>query len=205
MPAQVITDFISYSRDDSEFDLRLAQDLKAAGANVWLDQLDIKPGRPWDNAIEDALIYNHAVDFNSRLDYSNAAPLYKRACDLGVALNSKTLGSYYGFGYGDHKEPQEAAILLQKSCIGNIPGGCQELGVLYKYGNGVAKDTKKAASLMQEACNGNDVDGCEALGLLYEYGDGATRDTGQAKTFYQKACNMGNQAACSQLKGAKFQ
>jgi TPR repeat protein len=48
--------FISYSREDSEFAFRLAQDLRAAGANVWLDQLDISPGRPWDNAIEDALM-----------------------------------------------------------------------------------------------------------------------------------------------------
>jgi hypothetical protein len=48
--------FVSYSRDDSEFALRLAQDLKAAGANVWLDQLELVPGRAWDNAIEDALL-----------------------------------------------------------------------------------------------------------------------------------------------------
>jgi hypothetical protein len=48
--------FISYSREDSDFALRLARDLKAAGAPVWLDQLDIHPGRPWDNAIEDALL-----------------------------------------------------------------------------------------------------------------------------------------------------
>jgi len=48
--------FISYSRDDSEFALRLAKDLKAAGASVWLDQLDIPFGGNWDNAIEDALI-----------------------------------------------------------------------------------------------------------------------------------------------------
>jgi TPR repeat protein len=47
--------FISYSRDDSEFALRLAQDLKEAGAKVWLDQLDIEPGTEWDNAIEEAL------------------------------------------------------------------------------------------------------------------------------------------------------
>ena len=52
-PAQ--SAFISYSRDDSEFALRLAQDLKAAAASVWLDQLDIRPGVMWDNAIEDAL------------------------------------------------------------------------------------------------------------------------------------------------------
>jgi hypothetical protein len=50
------TAFISYSREDSEFALRLAQDLKAAGAPVWLDQLDLKPGTSWDNSIEDALM-----------------------------------------------------------------------------------------------------------------------------------------------------
>jgi hypothetical protein len=48
--------FVSYSRADSEFALRLVGDLKSAGADVWLDQLDIEPGTPWDSAIEDALI-----------------------------------------------------------------------------------------------------------------------------------------------------
>jgi uncharacterized protein len=50
-----IAAFFSYSRDDSAFVVRLAADLKAAGANVWLDQLDIIPGQRWDRAIEDAL------------------------------------------------------------------------------------------------------------------------------------------------------
>jgi hypothetical protein len=47
--------FFSYSRADSSFVVQLAADLKAAGANVWLDQLDITPGQRWDSAIEDAL------------------------------------------------------------------------------------------------------------------------------------------------------
>jgi hypothetical protein len=55
-PAQEAAAFISYSRADSEFALRLAQDLKAAGAHVWLDQLDIHAGHEWDNAIEAALV-----------------------------------------------------------------------------------------------------------------------------------------------------
>lgn len=49
------TAFISYSREDSEFALRLAGDLKAAGAAVWLDQLDIEPGQRWARAVQDAL------------------------------------------------------------------------------------------------------------------------------------------------------
>ena len=49
------TIFFSYSRDDSEFVLTLAKNLRKAGANIWLDQLDIKPGTRWDKSIETAL------------------------------------------------------------------------------------------------------------------------------------------------------
>ncbi|PVD49469.1 hypothetical protein DC498_24950 [Terrimonas sp.] len=47
--------FISYSRVDTPFVLKLANDLKAAGVNIWLDQLNIQPGAHWDNEIEAAL------------------------------------------------------------------------------------------------------------------------------------------------------
>jgi hypothetical protein len=56
MPDQSSQAFFSYSREDSEFALLLAKDLKAAGAIVWLDQLDISPGQRWDRAVEDALL-----------------------------------------------------------------------------------------------------------------------------------------------------
>jgi TIR domain len=47
--------FLSYARADAEFVLRLAKDLRAGGAGVWVDQLDIAPGQRWDRAVEDAL------------------------------------------------------------------------------------------------------------------------------------------------------
>lgn len=47
--------FISYSRADSSFAIRLAKDLKSAGFNVWLDQLDIPTGARWDDEVETAL------------------------------------------------------------------------------------------------------------------------------------------------------
>jgi photosystem II stability/assembly factor-like uncharacterized protein len=53
--------FFSYSRNDSEFVLRLAEDLKAAGANVWLDQLDIEPGQRWARAVQEALVSSPRV------------------------------------------------------------------------------------------------------------------------------------------------
>jgi len=47
--------FVSYSRADTDFVLRLCQDLRAAGASIWLDQIDIHPGEEWDQAIERGL------------------------------------------------------------------------------------------------------------------------------------------------------
>lgn len=47
--------FFSYSRNDSEFVLKLATDLRTAGNDIWLDQLDIVAGKRWDAEIEKAL------------------------------------------------------------------------------------------------------------------------------------------------------
>lgn len=47
--------FFSYSRQDTAFALKLASDLRKNGAEVWLDQLDIKPGERWDQDVQTAL------------------------------------------------------------------------------------------------------------------------------------------------------
>lgn len=50
------TIFFSYSRQDSEkFALKLASDLREAGVNIWIDQLNIEVGPPWDRQIGKAL------------------------------------------------------------------------------------------------------------------------------------------------------
>ena len=45
-----IKNFFSYAREDSEFVLKLAKELRAVGVNLWLDQLDILGGQRWDPA-----------------------------------------------------------------------------------------------------------------------------------------------------------
>ncbi len=49
------TAFVSYSREDWVFVLRLAKDLKAKGAKVWMDKLDIRPGQTWADEIQVAV------------------------------------------------------------------------------------------------------------------------------------------------------
>lgn len=47
--------FFSYSRNDGKFALRLGEDLRKAGVDIWIDQIDIPPSEPWDEEIEKAL------------------------------------------------------------------------------------------------------------------------------------------------------
>src|SRR5687768_4383422 len=47
--------FFSYCRGDAKFALKLATDLKNAGINLWIDQLDIPPGVRWDAEVEKSL------------------------------------------------------------------------------------------------------------------------------------------------------
>lgn len=91
--------FFSYSREDSEFALRLAADLRAAGASVWIDQLDIEPGQLWDRAVQSALESSPSVliilspasvnsdnvmdEINFALDQKKALiPVLYRDCDI---------------------------------------------------------------------------------------------------------------------------
>ncbi len=55
MPIDPSTAFVSYSREDMEFAVRLAKDLKAKGASVWMDKIDIRPGQRWEAEIETAV------------------------------------------------------------------------------------------------------------------------------------------------------
>ena len=47
--------FLSYSRTDAEFAIKLANDIRSAGKKIWIDKLDIKPGKPWHKEIQNAL------------------------------------------------------------------------------------------------------------------------------------------------------
>ena len=47
--------FLSYSRANKDFAIKLAKELKSEGFYIWLDQLDIPAGARWDREVEKAL------------------------------------------------------------------------------------------------------------------------------------------------------
>ena len=54
-PSGAKSHFLSYSRADDQFALRLATDLRAQGVSIFVDQWDIRPSEHWDRAIERAV------------------------------------------------------------------------------------------------------------------------------------------------------
>jgi TIR domain len=102
-PKPIQLAFLSYAHEDAEFVLRLAKDLRAGGADVWIDQLDIKAGERWDRAVEDALakcpellviLSPAAVKSTNVMDEVSFAlgegktvlPVIRRACNIPFRL-----------------------------------------------------------------------------------------------------------------------
>jgi len=52
---KLLQTFISYSRINQQFAIKLACELKSAGFSIWMDQFDIPTGARWDDEIEKAL------------------------------------------------------------------------------------------------------------------------------------------------------
>jgi hypothetical protein len=103
MSVEEVKYFLSYTRQDSAFVLKLATELREAGVNLWLDQLDIVGGQRWDRAVEAALetcqgmiavLSPQALASNNVLDEVSYAldeekvviPILWRSCAIPVRL-----------------------------------------------------------------------------------------------------------------------
>jgi hypothetical protein len=95
--------FMSYSRLDQEFTLRLARELRNKGVPIWIDQLDIRAGLRWDREIEAALKVCRALivmltptavmseNVMDEVDYAlehgkKIVPVLKEKCDVPLRL-----------------------------------------------------------------------------------------------------------------------
>ena len=113
MQTRESTIFVCYSRIDSEFALKLAEDLRAKGVSIWMDQLDISPGDRWDRVTEEALktcqsilliLSPEAVSSENVLDEIAFAleekkrilPVLARSCDIPFRIRRLQLIDFTG-------------------------------------------------------------------------------------------------------------
>jgi hypothetical protein len=81
--------FLSYSRVNQQFALKLACELKSAGFAVWMDQFDIPTGKRWDDEIEKALRESQIFLFimtPASIASENAKDEVGYAMDLGMRI-----------------------------------------------------------------------------------------------------------------------
>src|SRR5262245_52291628 len=105
MPGEKPKFFVSYARKDQQFVLTLARDLLAAGANLWVDQFDIRGGDEWDRAVENAIQTSEGMlvvlspdatasdnvrnEFSYALDTKKRViPVVCRKCSIPLRLSS---------------------------------------------------------------------------------------------------------------------
>lgn len=131
--------FLSYSRLNKEFAVRLAKELKSEGFDVWLDQLDIPAGARWDREVEKALreseifmiiLTPSSVDSENVLDEIGYAidngkrflPVLLEKCDVPLRLRRF---QYVDFTNKDFDDGVESAKELLRSLIAQptIPRG----------------------------------------------------------------------------------
>jgi multiple sugar transport system substrate-binding protein len=123
--------FLSYSRLNKDFAIRLAKELKSEGFNIWLDQLDIPAGVRWDRELERALKESEifmiiltpaSVDSENVLDEIGYAidtgkrflPVLLEKCDVPLRLRRF---QYVDFTNKNFDEGVESAKELLRSLV----------------------------------------------------------------------------------------
>jgi TPR repeat protein len=167
---------------------------------------------------EIAEIERKAQAFHDQKRYSEAVPLFDKACSGGSGEACDRLGSAYDEGKYVAKDYSHAVALYSKACDAGSADGCSNLGSMYLNGRGVAKDDTKAVPLYSKACDAGSAKGCNGLGIMYETGRGVglnqsradcyhggldlcryTTDYPHAVALYSKACDGGSADGCSNL------
>lgn len=148
--------FLSYSRTDQDFALRLAMDLRANEVMIWVDQLDIRPSEHWDRAIERAVrdcrglvvilsprsaaSDNVADEISFAIDHGKSVlPVMIERCPLPLRITRMQLID----ATGDYDDA------LQQ-CLGAIAGGQLESRTPAAQARKVLDDTTAIASAKAE-------------------------------------------------------
>lgn len=208
MPSNAPTAFFSYSREDSEFALRLAEDLKAAGASVWLDQLDIAPGQRWARAVQEALNNAERVlvilspssaesthvedEVNYALEEHKAViPVFHKDCKVPFQLRP--------FQYVDFRTDYAHGLntMLKTLSAGKAVGttsASAAAAVMQEQPASTAKtavEPDRVTVLTHQAYEGN-AQAMAELGCIYGTGEGVRKNPKQSYLWYRKAAEAGD-------------
>lgn len=129
---------------------------------------------------------------------ADAARLFARACDGGLAAGCTDLGHAHYTGRGAPWDVERARALYRQACDGGDDTGCANLGELDELGVGAPPDLTAAVRSYQAACGDVAVAGCARLAAaLVDGRGGLTRDRSRALTLADRACAAGSAEGCA--------
>jgi TPR repeat protein len=155
------------------------------------------PAKPETTSAED--LFDQGLSAYRDKQFSQAAELYRRACDGGERKGCHDLGLMYYRGEGVAKDLNRAAGLYKRACDAGGTGGCLDLGLMYLRGEGVPKDPNRAADFYKRACDAGSPPGCTDLGRMYYTGEGVQNDMNRAADLFKRACDAGGTGGCLDL------
>ena len=127
-------------------------------------------------------------------NYTKAAALYEKSCDLSGSLTScLKISYYYSIGRGVPEDDIKSIQILQKSCGRGGSLSCNNLAAKYVSGEGIPKDYTKAIKLYKSSCKSKTGYACLSLARIYETGgEGLKADRKKAAYYYKKSCKKAN-------------
>lgn len=141
-------------------------------------------------------IKKQADDFWKANQYTEAVPLYDKACAAGNQGACVILGWAYFHGNGIQQNDVHGMELWKKSCDAGYGEGCNTLGNIDEMVDGLS-GPKEAAPLHAKGCGLGAAGSCFALAGQYRDGRGVIQNPSRAQQLYCKACALGVQSACS--------
>lgn len=131
--------------------------------------------------------------------YLEAAKLYRKAADTGLAAAMYRLARLHDHGLGVKRDTQEAARWYRRAAdLGHAPA-MSALGTMFEFGQGVTLDLAEALRLYRLAAEQGDGAGMTSLGFLFGQGKGVARDQKAARRWYGLAIERGEPRAMFNL------
>jgi len=216
LPIDPSTAFVSYSREDLEFVQRLAKDLKARGAKVWMDKLDIRPGQRWEVEVQTALdeclrmlvILSPAAIASKNVlaeaafaldEAKEVIPVLYRECKIPFRLRPFQYADFRS-DYSVGLEELLASLSSQHEVAGREPATSAVLvSSPARSENELRLEDEWKLRELRGRADVGDTAAMVTLAEAYLDGNGVPKDVSQAVTWYRKAADAGNTVGMGKL------
>ncbi|MFN3869296.1 MAG: caspase family protein, partial [Hyphomicrobiaceae bacterium] len=131
--------------------------------------------------------------------YAEAAALYRKAAERGLAQATYRLARLYDKGLGVGQDRKEAARLYAEAAEKGFAPAMSALATMREFGEAGPRDMPEALRLYRQAAEAGDATAMTSLGYLHDTGKGVVRDAAAARRWYSAAVALGDTRAMFNL------